>query len=323
MFIIIGSRAFNAYFPGIVEPKDLDLIGTREDFLNFVKARGEDVIGDLAYKGNYKIVARSVEFGLIECELIQNGNSSDLYECFYRAWFEKIPKPAAVWNGFQFYCAPPSMQFSIKLAHIYHPINWEKHILQFSHLNRAMGGSDLVPGITKVRAAETEAHFGKLRTPSLMKANKETFFLDNIEKIRVFDHDEIHRVMAYEWNTPMFRKVQLDPSQVRCYRDMWEKMTYEDKCSCVLEEAFVIALERRMIPYIFIGKQYTNEREALKWTLMRICTTLCSGWFRKFARDNYHYILSRGMSEQSYVQRFLEKFEAGDIIRIDRYKKFE
>jgi hypothetical protein len=89
--------------------------------------------------------------------------------------------------------------------------------------------------------------------------------------------------------------------------------TFEDKCKCVLEEAYVIALERRIIPMIFGGGGGYTSEEALDWALMRVCTTLCSGWFRNFATNNYYDI--KRLSNKNYVEKFLTEYENGNIKR--------
>ena len=60
------------------------------------------------------------------------------------------------------------------------------------------------------------------------------------------------------------------------------------------------------------GKGYTS-REAFDWALMRICTTLCSGWFREFATVNYFKIKDR--MDNNYVEKFLTAYENSNITR--------
>jgi hypothetical protein len=96
---------------------------------------------------------------------------------------------------------------------------------------------------------------------------------------------------------------------------MWDLFSYEDKCRCVLEEAYVIALERRILPALYGGSSvWSTASEALDWALMRICTNLCSGWFRDFATRNYPEI--RELASTSYVEAFLSKVHNGDIFRV-------
>ena len=60
------------------------------------------------------------------------------------------------------------------------------------------------------------------------------------------------------------------------------------------------------------GKFYTSE-EAFDWALMRICTNLCSGWFREFATNNYFII--KKLYNKNYVEKFLLAYENGNITR--------
>jgi hypothetical protein len=43
---------------------------------------------------------------------------------------------------------------------------------------------------------------------------------------------------------------------------MWEEFTFEQKSKCVLEEAYVIGLERKILPMMFGGKSYFSSQEA-------------------------------------------------------------
>src|SRR5690606_12312797 len=156
---------------------------------------------------------------------------------------------------------------------------FEKHIHDY-HLMLPLVGGDKLSDITKKRRKEIEESRGKLKTPSLQKKTDE-FFDDNVSN-KTFIHDHIHAVMAYK-DKPMFEYIKPDPDRVTCSKDFWEKLSQKDKIKCVLEEAMVIALERAMIPMYFDGGRLADPHKAFKWALMRICTTLCSGWFRQFA----------------------------------------
>jgi hypothetical protein len=65
---------------------------------------------------------------------------------------------------------------------------------------------------------------------------------------------------------------------------------------------------------LFGGGAYSSSKEALDWSLMRISTTLCSGWFRQFATDNFLRI--REYINENYVEKFLESYQNGRINRI-------
>lgn len=65
---------------------------------------------------------------------------------------------------------------------------------------------------------------------------------------------------------------------------------------------------------IFGGGRFTTSQEAFDWALMRICTTLCSGWFRQFATDNFYRI--KEYYNPKYVEKFLMSYQEGTIKKI-------
>jgi galactose-1-phosphate uridylyltransferase len=208
--------------------------------------------------------------------------------------------------------ASPEVLFSLKRSHINFPIRFNKHIEDYTLLYNHFDGIDYLDDITKINFKETEDRLGKLKTPSLNKSVEEFFGQSNGYVKSYFVHDDIHKAMAH-YHKPLYEMMQVDKNLAKCEKDMWNLFTFEDKCKCVLEEAYVIALERRIIPMIFGGgKGYTSE-EALDWALMRICTTLCSGWFRKFATNNYYGI--KKLVNKNYVEKFLTEYENGNITR--------
>ena len=153
---------------------------------------------------------------------------------------------------------------------------------------------------------------GKLKTPSLNKSVDQFFGQSKDYVTSHFIHDDIHKVMSH-YDRPLYEKMQIDDNLAKCDKKIWTDFTYDDKCKCALEEAYVIALERKIIPMLFgSGKGYTS-REAFNWALMRICTTLCSGWFREFVTVNYFKIKDR--MDNNYVEKFLTEYENGNITR--------
>ena len=106
-----------------------------------------------------------------------------------------------------------------------------------------------------------------------------------------FEHDLLHELVAHK-HQPMFKFMQKDGT-VECHRDLWDNLSFDDKVSAVLEEAYVIGLERHIVPTIMDKQNGYPPFQAFKWALFRICTTLTSGFFRRFAIENYFTILNR------------------------------
>ena len=92
--------------------------------------------------------------------------------------------------------------------------------------------------------------------------------------------------MAFN-DVPMYTKMQPNPEMAWCSKDMWETFSESEKQQCVAEEAVVISIERFLVPSDW-KKPY---RLSYMKSLEKVCTTLCSGWFRDYAIDNYPAIV--------------------------------
>ena len=77
---------------------------------------------------------------------------------------------------------------------------------------------------------------------------------------------------------------------------------HEDKIKCIAEEAHVIAMERMMIPNKW---EYPTKKAYIK-AVDKVCTTLCSGWFRDYAIDHYPEVMSHfDQSKFNHVKKEL------------------
>ena len=220
---------------------------------------------------------------------------------------------------------PFVINYILKYGHLYHPIkgqgNWKKHLHDYLTVKELVDvfcmqnysqREDIELLAISYRKEMNELR--KLRTPKLKGTTKEEFFDDAVKKYYV--HDNIHKAMAHKEH-PMYTYMQPDPNLVHCSKELWDQFTHQEKIWCVMEEAYVIALERKIIPAMVAGRSYEPVTKHFAWALYRICTTLCSGWFRKFAVDNYYEIISS--IDVDYVNTFLNnirKYEDKSIAEL-------
>ena len=125
-----------------------------------------------------------------------------------------------------------------------------------------------------------------LHFPKLDKSKTE-FFNDNV--MYYVDHDYLHELVAIE-DKPAYTKCLT--GEVMFSNKLFNQLDYQSKVDMVLEESFVLALERCLIP-IFHGETYLpaiTPEEAFKYSLTRVATNLSSGPFREFASDNFYEI---------------------------------
>lgn len=267
--LIIGSKALLQYTALNRVPYDTDYIATKEDIAIYVAANLFDIN---RLRTTDDLVHLSMKDGTrIEFHISKPGSSLEGY-----LKHDQNREYASV-----------EVLYSIKLGHIHFPLGlrkFTKHIADLNVLGKLTGRIDAIPALTKLHFKCTEERLGQLRTPSLMKSTKRFFDQSNELVQRWFVHDHIHEVMAHN-ERPMYEYMQSDSTSVVCSKEMWNAFAVEQKIQCVLEEAYVIALERKLVPMLYGGGQMCAADAAFDWALMRISTNLCSGWFRRFATD--------------------------------------
>jgi hypothetical protein len=304
--LVIGSKALAHNLPNLdIKWNDVDLIAYRKDIDYLINALKPEKIVD---KNGLVSLVNIEPYGYYDSrnvEILLADDSESLQG--YLKYFN------AESGGLKI--APLEVLYSIKKGHIHFPVKFEKHIKHYTILNDLFDSNDKLSDLTKLHFEDTQKRLGKLKTPSLNKSVKNFFDQSNGYVKSYFIHDDIHQVMSH-YDEPLYTKLQKDKKMARCEKQLWENLIFEDKAKCVLEEAYVIALERKMIPMLFGGATGHTSKEAFDWALMRICTTLCSGWFRQFATDNFFRI--KEYYNPKYVEKFLMNYQNGKIKRNDK-----
>lgn len=271
---LIGSRALACYGSRDVEDKDWDLVLEGENI-----RRSEDC--DLAPDELCTLeVCRAFDTG--EVEDTPYGEA-------------KIPTLIGL--------------MLLKRSHLHRPLGFEKNIRDYHEIKgiatkRCKWSSqttETYDGLLKKLTKQTKELYGD-RVPSLRKSKSE-FFDDYVTK--AFEHDEIHAATCYG-DRPIFEELKLEGDEsVWCDRSLWEKLPNFRKVQCVQEEAFVISLERFIIPDLILDKPHRSAKMAFGMAVSRICTTLCSGWFRDFAIENWPQVMDY---DNDFLGKFHERF---------------
>ena len=152
------------------------------------------------------------------------------------------------------------------------------------------------------------AYFNDARLLHFPKLNKSKnqFFNDSVNYY--VDHDHLHELVAIE-DKPAYTKCLT--GEVMFSNKLFNQLDYQSKINMVLEESFVLALERCLIP-MFKGETYLpaiTPEEAFKYSLTRVSTNISSGAFRSFAADNFDIIfqqyLNKHINYYKIIQRIL------------------
>ena len=114
--------------------------------------------------------------------------------------------------------------------------------------------------------------------PALKNQTKDQFFSDDVTY--TYDHDTVHLAVAVG-DAPAYTKYLRDGSPVDCDRSKWDALTHEEKLAGVYEEACVLALERAVVPHD------VPPDPAFNIALMKVCSSITSGWFREFGYENF------------------------------------
>ena len=301
-FCYIGSTALIHHVPSLpTKPVDVDAICDFETAKRFLEKQGCRTI--YPANGAKTLIGKSVN----TCNTYTN-----IYEMSL-AWPDSTNAELLEYLG-DTTVAPLDVLYTLKMSHRYlrnspHFYKTMKDI-KLMRKHGAKIPSDLQDWF-KRREKETYDY----KHPSLAQ-NKNNFFNgDGVDY--VYDHDSIHEAVAIYEQKPMYTRYQKDDNEVLCDRNKWEKLSESCKRMAVAEEAAVLAIERSLVPY----PGAKTPAEALKYALMKVCTSITSGWFREYAWENHDEILGMTCTyEYDYWGKFQEALKQG---KVKPYKKEE
>lgn len=187
-------------------------------------------------------------------------------------------------------------------SHLHRDYKFDSHITKYHKFILPMLGvteAHLENDDYKDRVKLTKQYF-KQGNPNLNQSNDD-FFDDKVTK--VFEHDYIHELFAYE-QRPMFERLKHsgEEDSAWCAKDLWDGLTTTQKLQCVAEEVQVISVER------FLLKENPIPAKLAYFTaLKKVCTTLCSGWFRDYAIDSYPAIV--GMFDKQRIDNVVNQLK--------------
>ncbi|ADG59974.1 hypothetical protein Acj9p074 [Acinetobacter phage Acj9] len=137
-----------------------------------------------------------------------------------------------------------------------------------------------------------------------LSVSKQEFFTSNFDY--VYDHDSIHEAVKL-LDRPAYTFYMAGDAEVNCSKEAFFAQERTVQLLGVLEETYVLALERSQIPTNFS----VDPRVSFMIALEKVCTSITSGWFREFAWENY-FIVAR-MYDSAYVDKFKHALAKGQI----------
>ncbi|WP_099021228.1 DUF7275 domain-containing protein [Mycolicibacterium palauense] len=176
--------------------------------------------------------------------------------------------------------ATPDELYTIKHSHAYWELrngSWQKHMADLLTLQK--GGAKLLPDWHDTLYAIWEDRHGKKRVDLTMEADE--FFADAVT--RIYDHDSIHRSVAYTPGKPIYDDCLKDGKTVQMDMGKVWALPHDQQVRLFREEIYVTALERIIIP-----RNYQHSPgAAYQWALRRTITSLTKGESAKFIVSNF------------------------------------
>lgn len=317
MLLVVGSAAMNrsnrtTYWRKEV---DLDLICFKADFVAYVKdliesgARLRELKFD-AHKAVFKYTHKD-QFKIVEASFLGVPHSLQASDFeIFKYCTEEYRHMSMVGNTLM--CiAPLHIVYMMKLSHRYKKdsVHFLKTMEDIKELRVRTDDEELefmLEDRLKDMLARREA---ATYTNSLPKLNqkKDTFFEDSVPY--KYDHDTIHEAVKL-LDRPAYTYYMKDGEQVMCDKEKFFAAPKSIRLFGVLEESYVLALERAVIPF------GTDPKRAFDIALSKVCTSITSGWFREFAWENYEAV--QDLYHESFVAKFNKALEDGKILPFTR-----
>lgn len=289
-------------------PNDLDIIGTLTEYNAFCKFFQSIIVSAMplnAKKFHIKFRDKKNPFGVINVEFEVAWENSSAEGLMKHISTQKNNK-YHISNGADalvFDLADIDVCYALKMSHRYLKNNpfFLKTMRDIRYLESC--GAKIPENLLewfKFREKETYTY----GHPKLNQ-DKKNFFNDDGVNYK-YDHDTIHMIVKH-LEKPAYEYYKPEGSDVWCDRDMFFKCEKQIRLYGVLEESYVLALERCLVPFEF----KTAPKQAFLMALEKVCTSITSGFFREFAYEHYDEVLK--LYSDSYTTKFKDAVFSGAI----------
>lgn len=282
----IGSRALKQYIPSI-KPMDFDFMCTNYELDDYIKKQIEN-------KSNFTVHKRTETY----CHCTSDDMNIEFYIAKDNNSTEQILRYCDAIGDDLVVNASLEVLYMIKLSHRYlrnspHFIKTRAHIRDMEKI----GAKLICPELKRILALREKETYNY--SHPVLDQSKETFFQDEVGYI--YDHDTIHAAIAI-MDAPAYKEYMKDGAEVMVDKEKFFALSEIKQLLGVYEETCVLALERCLIPFDY----QTRPKDAFVMALIKVCTSITSGWFRAFSYDNFYKVIAlyREFGEDDYVERF-------------------
>lgn len=307
--LLIGSRALKIageqYLSSAQRSWDYDFIVSYDDFLKS-KSHLKQITRTYPVSQGRTIVVKTKESGIYEFEIAwEESSAEELLKII------KEDSSLADKDG-NWYIAKPNLIFTLKKSHRYlkNSPHFLKTMLDYNHL---LAQGCVVPDSLKSWSKKREKETYWYKHPSLDQS-KDDFFKDDGIKY-IYDHDSIHLSVA-RMEKPAYEFYKEPGQEVQCSKELFFSVSEEIRLNGVFEEAATLALERSQI----FWPGGWSPKKSFEFALMKVCTSITSGWFREYAYNNYFKVIDLynifNTNTENYVTKFWNDVELGLVKKL-------
>src|SRR5574338_131380 len=301
--ILIGSQALKFHIKLNRKPKDYDIICTHDEYIKWIKRR-TDVIECYPINNGKKIIVKTIS-DIYEFEIAWDGTTAKLL--LNNDWKNFYSVELSFSLGEEVEIPTLNQLYTIKMSHRF--LKNSPHFLKTMRDIQLMKTNGAhIPEIYNEWFKQREKETYNYSHPNLNQ-NKSEFFDKNSGVEYIYDHDTIHLAMAHMCK-PAYVFFKDDEKEVMCSKKKFFEQPLNVQLFSVLEETYVLALERSQIP--FINK--VDPLKSFKIALEKVCTSISSGWWREFAYDHYDQVLE--MYDEKYVDKFWKAVNEGIVKKL-------
>jgi tetratricopeptide (TPR) repeat protein len=204
------------------------------------------------------------------------------------------------------YLPSANLLYLTKRAHINVPVNFEKNLSDLISLKRHTSSfTEQELNYYKTRKAECWRRFKQNTSRfTLSVSNEEFFALSN--HIREYEHDDVHRAVAFTQGKPLFERCKRDLNSAKIDRALFGALPAEDQIRMPQEEFFVIGVER-----FYMQDRTLPKRAVYSKALVKTIRDLFTGWFRDFCLDHIDKLAV--VPKHDFIGRFENAERKGEL----------
>ena len=190
--------------------------------------------------------------------------------------------------------ASPDELYTIKVSHATWDVSWTKTMWDIGFLQTK--GCKVIEPFYKELYRDWELKHGPKRIQ--VDIPDELFFNSKVKS--KFTSEYIRQKLMF-YDVPLYDQLKYNQESKWIEQYLFERLSPQDKIRMVREEAYVLALERYLIPTEFSLNTLVAYRKALK----ALVIYYSRGWFPRFIIDNWVNI--RDLEDCSKYLNFIER----------------